>query len=112
MSPAPNLGRIAEIDLDGLAVSDLSEIASKARFQWPSYSPSGLHVAYLDGEAGTAVRVDGREIFACGDRLGPDALSWVSDEALAIAVGDTLRVVDARSGALRGPPISIGELRD
>ncbi len=101
--PVPHSTQIARLDVTVGEIFPVTEVASGARYQWPAYSPSGQRLAFVAYGVGVSVlQVDGRPIAECAGSLGPDRFAWISDRALAVICGDSLRILDAETGAVLG----------
>ena len=99
-------------DVESQTENRITDLESGVRYQLPFYSPSGSRLAYLDLGGPTKVMVDDRPVFRWAEMLPPDACTWITDEVMAVAAGDTLWVVEVATGAIRGNPVSITRLTD
>lgn len=111
----PGPFQIVELDLETGELRSLTEgLAGDRMVQRPSYSPTGKHLAFQEersfpdpppvGRTETTLRVDDHVIFTPEGWAGAHFSSWISDEAMAFAYDDSLRVLDVETGALLGTP--------
>jgi len=97
---------IAELDLLSGTLRPITPSSEWGKWQWPSYSPSGKHIAAIVGLARgalslqepisaaqashCAIWVDGQEIATHSNIVSYD---WVSEEVIAFSADDSLFVV-------------------
>jgi hypothetical protein len=89
--------QVVTMDLHSGAVTPISPPSGWADLQWPSWSPSGRHIAWQQS-AGTnkkpraAVMVDGKAVAEDGTH------TWLSDSTLALSTAKALVVLDLSTG--------------
>jgi Tol biopolymer transport system component len=93
--------QIVRVDVSSGAVAAVSEVGEWARYQFPSSSPSGGHVAYMV-MAGTlplptrTLVVDGRDMRVCR------SYKWIDDDRIVVLDFDVLLVLDIHTGRVVG----------
>ena len=97
---------IVELDLGDGSICSVSEVGEFAEFQWPSYSPSGREVAWVQelrtGGIWTETRilVDSKPVFGC-EQLAV-SFRWIDDDTILAICRHGLTVLDLRTGDVKG----------
>ena len=95
--------QIYAIDVNRAKAEAISPKGRFAEYQWPSFSPSGKHRAYVQegpvhsGLVADDLIIDGAKKFACGTRVN---YAWIDEQRIGLLCEPKVYVLDAASGAI------------